>query len=79
MYLSCAYIPSTPRTPGPSMNKVSLILPFRKDFLHKYASCPEGIMEQIMEQIEYHEHLSILEKGRILAVEVASSTVSVDT
>ena len=32
-----------------------------------------------MEQIEYHEHLSILEKGRILAVEVASSTVSVDT
>jgi CMP-2-keto-3-deoxyoctulosonic acid synthetase len=58
MYLSRAYIPSTPRTPDPSMYKVSLILPFRKDYLHKYASCPEGILEQI----EYHEHLRFWRK-----------------
>ena len=76
MYLSRAYIPSTPRTQDPSMYKVSLILPFRKAFLHKYASWPEGKLEQI----EYHEHLRILEKGyRIRAVEVSSSAVSVDT
>ncbi len=76
MYLSRAYIPSSARTPDPSMYKVSLILPFRKDFLHKYASCPEGMLEQI----EYDEHLRILEKGfRIRAVEVSSSAVSVDT
>ena len=76
MYLSRAYIPYTSRTPDPSMYKVSLILPFRKDFLHKYASWPEGILEKI----EYHEHLRILEKGyKIRAVEVESDAVSVDT
>ena len=76
MYLSRADIPSCARTPDPSMFKAYHILPFRKAFLHKYASWPEGKLEQI----EYHEHLRILEKGfRIRAVEVSSSAVSVDT
>ena len=76
MYLSRADIPSSARTPVPSMYKAYHILPFRKTFLHKYASWPEGKLEQI----EYHEHLRILEKGySIRAVEVSSSAVSVDT
>ena len=76
MYLSRAYIPSSARTPDPSMYKAYHILPFRKAFLHKYASWHEGELEQI----EYHEHLRILEKGYpIRAVEVASSVVSVDS
>ena len=76
MYLSRADIPSSARTPDPPMYKAYHILPFRKSFLHKYATWPEGKLEQI----EYHEHLRILEKGfRIRAVEVSSSAVSVDT
>jgi len=58
------------------MYKAYHILPFRKKFLLKYASWPEGKLEQI----EFHEHLRILEKGyRIRAVVVSSSAVSVDT
>ena len=76
MYLSRTYILSSARAPDPSMYKDYHILPFRKVFLHKYASWPEGKLEQI----EYHEHLRILEKGfRIRAIEVSSSFVSVDT
>ena len=76
MYLSRADIPSSARTPDPSMYKAYHILPFRKSFLQKYASWPEGKLEQI----EFHEHLRILEKGyNIRAVEVSSSAVSVDT
>ena len=76
MYLSRADIPSSARTPNPSMYKAYHILPFRKSFLLGYATWPEGKLEQI----EYHEHLRILEKGyRIRAVEVSSSAVSVDT
>jgi 3-deoxy-manno-octulosonate cytidylyltransferase (CMP-KDO synthetase) len=76
MYLSRADIPSNARTKDPSMYKAYHILPFRKAFLLKYASWPEGKLEQI----EFHEHLRILEKGyRIRAVEVESSAVSVDT
>jgi CMP-2-keto-3-deoxyoctulosonic acid synthetase len=49
---------------------------FRKSFLLKYATWPEGKLEQI----EFHEHLWILEKSfPIRAVEVASSAVNVDT
>ena len=76
MYLSRADIPSSARTPNPPMYKAYHILPFRKSFLLKYAKWPEGKLEQI----EYHEHLRILEKGyRIRAVEVESDAVSVDT
>ena len=76
MYLSRTDIPSNARTPNPSMYKAYHILPFRKSFLLKYATWPEGKIERI----EYHEHLRILEKGyKIRAVEVESDAVSVDT
>ena len=76
MYLSRADIPSSARTPNPPMYKAYHILPFRKSFLLQYASWPKGHLEQI----EYHEHLRILEKGyTIRAVEVESDAVSVDT
>ena len=76
MYLSRSDIPSNARTPNPPMYKAYHILPFRRSFLLKYTKWPEGKLEQI----EYHEHLRILEKGyRIRAVEVESDAVSVDT
>ena len=76
MYLSRADIPSGARTQNPPMYKAYHILPFRKSFLLEYASWPKGHLEQI----EYHEHLRILEKGyTIRAVEVESDAVSVDT
>ena len=59
-----------------SMYKAYHILSFSKSSSHKYAKWSEGKLEQI----EYHEHLRILEKGyRIRAVEVESDAVSVDT
>ena len=76
MYFSRADIPSSSRTPSAPMYKAYHILPFRKSFLLEYASWPKGHLEQI----EYHEHLRILEKGyTIRAVEVESDAVSVDT
>jgi len=76
MYLSRSDIPSDARTKNPPMLKAYHILPFRKEFLLKYASWGKGYLEQI----EYHEHLRILEKGyKIRAVRVESDAVSVDT
>ena len=76
MYLSRSDIPSDTRTKNPPMLKAYHILPFRKEFLLKYASWGKGYLEQI----EYHEHLRILEKGyNIRAVRVDSSAISVDT
>ena len=76
MYLSRSDIPSDARTNNPPMLKAYHILPFRKEFLLKYASWGKGFLEQI----EYHEHLRILEKGyKIRAVQVDSDAVSVDT
>jgi 3-deoxy-manno-octulosonate cytidylyltransferase (CMP-KDO synthetase) len=76
MYLSRSDIPSDTRTKNPPMLKAYHILPFRKEFLLKYASWEKGYLEQI----EYHEHLRILEKGyNIRAVRVDSHAISVDT
>lgn len=76
LYLSRSDIPSDARTPDAPMLKAYHILPFRRQFLLEYASWPPGRLEQI----EYHEHLRILERGHsIRAVRVESSAVSVDT
>jgi 3-deoxy-manno-octulosonate cytidylyltransferase (CMP-KDO synthetase) len=76
MYLSRSDIPSDARTNNPPMLKAYHILPFRKEFLLKYASWGKSYLEQI----EYHEHLRILEKGyKIRAVRVDSDALSVDT
>ncbi|MED6327901.1 MAG: 3-deoxy-manno-octulosonate cytidylyltransferase [Actinomycetota bacterium] len=76
LYLSRSDIPSDARTPDAPMLKAYHILPFRREFLLDYATWPPGRLEQV----EYHEHLRILERGHaIRAVYVESSAVSVDT
>lgn len=76
MYISRSDIPSDDRTPGAPMLKAYHILPFRRDFLLKYASWDKGRLERI----EFNEYLRILEKGyAIRAVQVESDAVSVDT
>lgn len=76
MYLSRNDIPSDIRTPNAPLLKAYHIIPFRKEFLIKYASWDKGRLEQI----EFNEYLRILEKGySIRAVQVESDAVSVDT
>lgn len=76
MYLSRNDIPSDVRTPDTALLKAYHIIPFRKEFLLKYASWDKGRLEQI----EFNEYLRILEKGySIRAIQVESDAVSVDT
>jgi len=76
MYFSRADIPSDARTPNPPMLKAYHIVPFRKEFLLRYAAWDKGALERV----EYNEYLRILEKGyRIRAVRVESDALSVDT
>lgn len=76
MYLSRNDIPSDARTPEAPMLKAYHIVPFRRDFLLKYAAWDKGRLERI----EFNEYLRILEKGfAIRAVQVESDAVSVDT
>jgi len=52
------------------------MVPFRKDFLLKYASWEQTPIEKI----EYNEYLRILERGyKIKAVPVENAQISVDT
>lgn len=76
MYFSRTDIPSDARTPNPQLLKAYHIVPFRKEFLLRYASWEKGALEKI----EFNEYLRILEKGyRIRTVRVESDAVSVDT
>lgn len=76
LYFSRADIPSDARTPNPPMLKAYHIVPFRKEFLLRYALWEKGALERI----EFNEYLRILEKGyRIRAVQVESDALSVDT
>jgi len=76
MYFSRADIPSDSRVDNPPLLKAYHIVPFRKNFLLKYANWEKGKLERI----EYNEYLRILEKGyKIKAVHVNSDAVSVDT
>jgi len=76
MYFSRTDIPSDARVDNPPLLKAYHIVPFRKDFLIKYA----GWNKSVLEQIEFNEYLRILEKGyKIRAVHVVSRAVSVDT
>jgi 3-deoxy-manno-octulosonate cytidylyltransferase (CMP-KDO synthetase) len=75
MYFSRSDIPSSTRTPAAPMLKGYHIVPFRKDFLLKYASWEKGNLETI----EYCEYMRVLEKGyQIKAVFVESDAISVD-
>lgn len=76
LYFSRTDIPSDARVDNPSLLKAYHIVPFRRDFLIKYASWEKGKLEQI----EFNEYLRILERGhKIRAVHVESEAVSVDT
>ena len=76
MYLSRTDIPSNARATNPPMLKAYHIVPFRKEFLLRYAAWEKGTLERI----EFNEYLRILEKGhRIRAVRVESDALSVDT
>ena len=76
MYFSRAEIPSDARNSEPPLLKAYHVIPFRRDFLIKYARWDKGALEQI----EFNEYLRILEKGyKIRAVRVESNAVSVDT
>ena len=76
MYFSRADIPSDARTHNPPMLKAYHIVPFRKEFLLRYATWDKGTLERV----EFNEYLRILEKGyRIRAVRVESDALSVDT
>jgi len=76
MYFSRSDIPSDARTIEPKMLKAYHIVPFRKNFLLRYAQWEKTELEQI----EFNEYLRILENGyKIQAVHVESDAVSVDT
>ena len=76
MYISRGDVPCGARNPVPYRLKAYHIMTFRKDFLHTYATLEKSPMEKI----EDHEHLRVIENGyKIVAAEVDSSVVSVDT
>jgi len=67
MYFSRSDIPSDARTIEPKMLKAYHIVPFRKNFLLRYAQWEKTELEQI----EFNEYLRILENGyKIQAVHV---------
>lgn len=76
MYCSRMDIPGDARLPVETMWKMSFIIPMRKDFLMQFASWGPSPNEQI----EFIEHLRILEHGvKFRAVVVDKAHISVDT
>lgn len=76
LYCSRNDLPSSARVDVGQMWKMSFIVPFRKDFLLRYASWDQSPLERI----EFNEYLRILEHGfKIRAVPVAQVHISVDT
>ncbi len=76
LYCSRSDLPSDARTSVDTMQKMCFIVPFRKDFLLKFASWEQAPLEKI----EFNEYLRILEHGyKIKAVQVESAHISVDT
>lgn len=76
MYCSRTDLPSEARTPVEQMLKMCFIVPFRKDFLLKYASWEPTPLETI----EYNEYLRVLEHGfKMKAVRIEDAKISVDT
>jgi 3-deoxy-manno-octulosonate cytidylyltransferase (CMP-KDO synthetase) len=76
LYCSRTDLPSDARREPTRMWKMCFIVPFRRDFLLRYAA-----LEQTpLEKIEYNEYLRILEHGhRIRTVPVEHADISVDT
>ena len=76
MYCSRNDLPSDARTPVPEMLKMCFIVPFRKNFLLRFASWGPTPLEGI----EYNEYLRVLEHGiKMKAVNIEGAKISVDT
>ena len=76
LYCSRNDIPSDARTPVITLMKMCFIVPCRRDFLLEYA----GWEPSPLEQVEFIEHLRILEHGiKMRAVLLDKAHISVDT
>ncbi len=76
LYCSRNDIPSDARTPVSTLLKMCFIVPCRRDFLLEFA----GWVPSPLEQVEYIEHLRILEHGvKMRAVHLDNAHISVDT
>ena len=76
MYCSRNDLPSDARSPVDTFLKMCFIVPCRRDFLLEFAQWPPSPLEQV----EYIEHLRILEHGIPLrAVHLDHAHISVDT
>lgn len=76
LYCSRNDLPSEARSNVETMWKMSFVVPFKKEFLLKYASWEQTPLEKI----EFNEYLRILERGyKIRAVCVKKAEISVDT
>ncbi len=76
MYCSRTDLPSDARKSVEVMWKMCFMVPFRKEFLLKYASWTQTPLEKT----EFNEYLRILENGyKIRAVPVERAQISVDT
>ena len=76
MYCSRTDLPSDARTSVEVMLKMCFIVPFRKEFLLRFASWKPTPLETI----EYNEYLRVLEHGvKMRAVKVEDAKISVDT
>ncbi len=75
LYCSRTDLPSDSRTEVNTMWKICFMVPFRREFLLKYAS----LKQTPLEKIEFNEYLRILENGyRMRAVPVENAVISVD-
>lgn len=76
LYCSRTDLPSDTRSAVNTMWKMCFIVPFRKEFLLKYASWDQTFLEKI----EFNEYLRVLEHGyKMRAVPVNNAHISVDT
>jgi 3-deoxy-manno-octulosonate cytidylyltransferase (CMP-KDO synthetase) len=76
MYCSRNDLPSDARSPVNTLLKMCFIVPTRKEFLMEFAAWEPSPLEQV----EYIEHLRILEHGvKIRAVHLEHAHISVDT
>ncbi|MFC1540666.1 3-deoxy-manno-octulosonate cytidylyltransferase [Candidatus Margulisiibacteriota bacterium] len=76
LYCSRTDLPSEARTKVKDLLKMCFIVPFRKEFLLKYAAWDPTPLETV----EYNEYLRVLEHGyKIRAVRIDNADISVDT
>ena len=76
LYCSRTDLPSSARTQVKELLKMCFIVPFRKEFLLKYAAWEPTPLETV----EYNEYLRVLEHGiKLRAITIKNAKISVDT